>query len=98
MLSVFYTLALWWVMGLESVFEKICGGGDQSLCLQFLSLFKATTTKNCHISAILGNNTSLSWDFSFCCNLTNAEIVDFERLMSLLSNIHLTPSIPDAKA
>ena len=70
---------------------------DNPLCLQFPSLFKVTTTKNCTISTILGNNASLSWDLTFRCNLANAEIEDLERLMSLLSNIHLTPFVLDAK-
>ncbi|RVX11577.1 hypothetical protein CK203_015818 [Vitis vinifera] len=47
--------------------------------------------------AILGNDTSSSGILSFIRNLTDVEIEDLERLMSLLSNVHLTPSIPDAK-
>ena len=60
--------------------------------------FRVTITKKLSISAILGNDTSSSWDLIFCRNLTDVEIVDLERLMSLLSNVHLTPSTPDAKA
>ena len=44
------------------------------------------------------NNTSWSWDITFRCNLTDAEIVDLERLMSLLSSVHLSPSVLKAKA
>ncbi|RVW47850.1 Retrovirus-related Pol polyprotein from transposon RE1 [Vitis vinifera] len=49
-------------------------------------------------NSILGNDTSSSWDLIFCRNLPDVEIEDLERLMSLLSNVHLTPSTPDAKA
>ncbi|RVW91323.1 hypothetical protein CK203_035381 [Vitis vinifera] len=56
-----------------------------------------TTTKNLSISAIFGNDTSTSWDLIFRYNLTNVEIEDLERLMSLLSHVHLTPSILDVK-
>ena len=72
--------------------------GDQPLCLQFPKLFRVSTTKTCPISTILGNNTSLSWDLVFKRNLTDVEIVDLERLMSLLSPIHLTSSVLDVKA
>ena len=72
--------------------------GDQPLCLQFSSLLRVTTFKNCSISTILGNNISLFWDLTFRCNLTNIEIEDLERLMSLLSNFHLSPSIPDVRS
>ena len=72
--------------------------GDQSFCLQFPRLFRITTTKTCPISAILGNNTSLSWNLVFRRNLTDEEIVDLERLKSLFSFVHLTLSVLDAKA
>ena len=70
---------------------------DQPLCLQFPSLFRVTTTKNYPISIILGNNTSLSWDLTFHYNLIDTKIEDLERLRSLLSNVHLTPSISNAR-
>ena len=72
--------------------------GDQPFCLQFPGLFKVTTTKNLPISTILGNNTSLSWDFTFRRNLSDVEFVDLERLLSLFSSVHLSPSVLDAKA
>ena len=80
--------------------HSFCGRlwGDQSLCLQFPRLFKITTTKTRLISYILGNNTSLSWDLVFRRNLIAAEIMDLERLKSLLSLVHLTFFVPDAKA
>ena len=70
---------------------------DQLLCLQFLRLFRVTTTKKLSIQAILGNDTSSSWDLIFRRNLTNVEIEDLKKLMSLLSHVHLTPFILDAK-
>ena len=72
--------------------------GDQPFCLQFPRLFGVTTAKNLPILTILGNNTSLSWDFTFCRNLSDIEIVDLESLLSLLSSVHLSPSVPDTKA
>ena len=72
--------------------------GDRPFCLQFPRFFRITTTKNLPILAILGNNTSLSWDFTLCRNLFDVEFVDLERLLSLLSSVHLSSSVPDAKA
>ena len=71
---------------------------EQPLCLQFPRISRVTTTKNLSISAILGNDTSMSWDLIFHHNLTDVETEDLERLMSLVSHVHLTPSIPDVKA
>ena len=71
--------------------------GNQSLCLQFPRLNRVTITKKLSISAILGNDTSSSWDLIFRRNLTNVEIEDLKKLMSLLSHVHLTPFILDAK-
>ena len=72
--------------------------GEPIVMLTIPKTFRVTITKKLSISAILGNDTSSSWDLIFCRNLTDVEIVDLERLMSLLSNVHLTPSTPDAKA
>ena len=52
-----HTLVLWRVMGLESVYGKICGGGI-NLCVYNFQVF--LESPNCLISAILGNNTLLS--------------------------------------
>ena len=93
-----HTLVLWQVMGLESVFWEDLWWGDQPLCVQFPSLFKVTTTKNCLISTILGNNTLLSRDLVFCRNLTDTEIEYLERLTSLLSNVHLPLYISDTRS
>ena len=71
--------------------------GDQPFSLWFSRLFRVTTTKNLPISAILGNNTSLSWDFTFRCNLFDVEFVDFERLLSLLYSVYLYPFVLDVK-
>ena len=88
-----YTLALWWVMGLESVFEKICGGRT-NLCVYNFQVFSESPLLKTVLS-------QLSWVITLlclgCCNLANVEIEDLERLMSLLSNIHLTPFVLDAK-
>ena len=46
----------------------------------------------------MGNNTSLYWDIVFRCHLTDKEIMDLEKLKSLLSLIHLTLLVPNAKA
>ena len=78
-------------------FWKDLWWGDLPLCLQFPRLSKVTTTKNLSISAILGNDTSLSWDLIFCWNLTDVKIEDLERLMSLLSHVHLTSFVPNVK-
>ena len=72
--------------------------GDQLLCLQLPRLFRVTTTKNLSISAIWGNNISLSWDLIFHRNLTDVKIEELEREMSLLPHVHLTPFVPNAKA
>ena len=72
--------------------------GVQSMCSQFSRLFRVTTVRNLSISAILDNDTSLSGDFIFCRNLTNVEIEDLERVMPLLSHVHLSPFVPNAKA
>ena len=84
-------------MGPEFVFGKICGGGSTFL-LTISKTVQSHHNKNLPISDILGNNTSLSWDFTFRRNLSGAEFVDLERLLSLISNVHLSPSVPDAKA
>ncbi|RVW47679.1 hypothetical protein CK203_095457 [Vitis vinifera] len=83
--------------GPEFVFGKICGGGSTFL-LTISKTVQSHHNKNLPISDILGNNTSLSWDFTFRRNLSGAEFVDLERLLSLISNVHLSPSVPDAKA
>ena len=85
-------------MGPDIRFWEDLWWGDQSLRLQFPRLFKIITTKTRLISAIMGNNTSLSWNLVFRRNLTDEEIVDLERLKPLLSLVHLIPSVSDVKA
>ena len=71
---------------------------DQPLYSQFLGLFKVTTTRNLSISIILGNDTSLFWDLILHWNLIDVEIEDLERLMFLLSHVHLSPFVLYTKA
>ena len=61
------------------------------------TFFRVTTTKNLSLSTILGNDTSMSWDLIFHRNPMDVEIENLQKLMSLLSHIHLT-LIPNAKA
>ena len=86
-LSFFFTL---FVVGDETKihFWEDLWWGNQPLCFQFSRLFIVTTIKNLHISAILGNSTFWSWDLIFKHNLTDVEIVDLKKLMSLLSLVH----------
>ena len=69
-----------------------------TLYSQFLGLFKVTTTRNLSISIILGNDTSLFWDLILHWNLIDVEIEDLERLMILLSHVHLSPFVLYTKA
>ena len=72
--------------------------GDQPLGSQFLSLFKIVTIKNLPISSFRGSSYLFSWNFNFRYNLSEFEIEDLERLMSFLTRLHLSPSVPDARA
>ena len=85
-------------MGPKFVFGTICGGEINCYAYNSQDFSESPQLKNLSILAILGNDTFSSWDLIFCRNLTNVEIEDLERLLSLLSHVHLTPFIPDAKA
>lgn len=82
--------------------------GDVNLCvhnfedfiesLQFQRFYGFVTIRNLHISTILGDDTSFSWNLIFYHNLTDLEIKDLERPMTSLSHVHLSLFVPNAKA
>ena len=55
------------------------------------------TTKNLSVSTILGSD-SPPWNLFSHRNLTYLEFEDLERLMTSLSNVHMSPLVTDARA
>ena len=53
--------------------------------------------KNLTVSIVLGNSYPLSWNFNFCCNLTDTEIEPLQKLMSSLSSVHFSPSMANSR-
>ena len=72
--------------------------GDQYLESQYPRLFRVVLDKNILISSIIGSTRPFSWNFNFCCNLSDSEIEDLEGLMRSLDGLHLSPSVSDARS
>ena len=58
-------------------------------------MLRFIAVKNHTISAVLGNSSSPSGNLNFCRNLVDMEIENFERLMSSLTLMHLSPFAVD---
>ncbi|RVW35147.1 Transposon TX1 uncharacterized 149 kDa protein [Vitis vinifera] len=71
--------------------------GDQPLGTQYPRLFRVVVDKNIPISSVLGPTRPFSWNLNFCRNLSDSEIEDLEGLMRSLDELHLSPSVPDAR-
>ena len=71
--------------------------GDQPLGTQYPRLFRVVVDKNIPISSVLGPTRPFSWNLNFCRNLSDYEIEDLEGLMRSLDELHLSPSVPDAR-
>ncbi|RVW60988.1 putative ribonuclease H protein [Vitis vinifera] len=71
--------------------------GNQTLCSQFVDLYRVISVKNLTVSNVLGNSLSLSWNFNFRRNLTNSEIDLLQRLMSSRSSVLFSPSSSDSR-
>ena len=69
--------------------------GNQTLCSQFVDIYRVISMKNLIVSNVLGNSFPLSWNFNFRCNLTDLEIDLLQRLMSSLSSVLFSPSLAD---
>ncbi|RVW28239.1 hypothetical protein CK203_083670 [Vitis vinifera] len=85
-------------MGREFGFGKIFGGETKLWCSQFADLYRVISVKNLTVSNVLGNSLPLSWNFNFRRNLTDSEIDLFQRLMSSLNSVLLSPSSSDSRA
>ena len=72
--------------------------GDQPLCSQFLGLFRIAIVNILTISSVLRSTHHFSWYLKFCCNISDLEIEDLERLMSSLSHLYLSPFGHDSRA
>ena len=72
--------------------------GNQTLCSQFLCLYRVISVKNFIISIFLGNSYPLSWNFNFRSNLTDIEIKLLQRLMSSLSSMHFYSFVANSRA
>nr|CAN75609.1 hypothetical protein VITISV_002943 [Vitis vinifera] len=72
--------------------------GNQTLCAQFAELYRVSSVRNLTVSNVLGNSFPLSWNFNFRRNLTDSEIDLFQRLMSSLHSVLLSPSSSDSRA
>ena len=64
---------------------------------QYPILFRVVVDKNIPISSVLGPTRPFSWNLNFCRNLSDYEIEDLEGLMRSLDELHLSPSVPDAR-
>ena len=93
-----YTLTLLWEMRSEFVFGKTCGRGINRCVHSFPRLYTVVTVRDFSILAIYGNASSLAWNLIFLRNLTGSEIEDLEELMTSLTRVHLSTSIPDVRA
>ena len=82
--KLFYTLTLWL--------------GGQPLCSQFRGLPRGVLEKNLSILAILGSSSLSSWNLSCHHILIDLEIEDLERYVSSLNCMHLSSTIPNARA
>ncbi|WJZ91178.1 hypothetical protein VitviT2T_010276 [Vitis vinifera] len=71
--------------------------GDQPLRIQYPRLFRVVMDKNISISSVLGPSRPFSWNLNFRRNLSDSEIEDLEGLMWSLDDLHLSPSVPDAR-
>ncbi|RVW98605.1 putative ribonuclease H protein [Vitis vinifera] len=71
--------------------------GDQPLGTQYPRLFRVVVDKNIPISSVLGPTRPFSWNLNFRRNLSNSEIENLEGLMRSLDELHLSPSVPDAR-
>ena len=72
--------------------------GNQTLCSQFVGLYRVFSVKNLIVSNVLGNSFPLSWNFNFRCNLTDLEIDLLQRLMSSLSSVLFSHFLADSRA
>ena len=70
---------------------------DQPLGTQYPRLFRVVVDKNILICSVLGPTRPFSWNLNFRCNLSDSEIEDLEGLMQSLDELHLSPSVPDAR-
>ncbi|RVW43453.1 hypothetical protein CK203_070344 [Vitis vinifera] len=71
--------------------------GDQPLGTQYPRLFRVVVDKNIPISSVLGPTCPFSWNLNFRRNLSDSEIEDLEGLMRALDELHLSPSVPNAR-
>ncbi|RVW66522.1 putative ribonuclease H protein [Vitis vinifera] len=71
--------------------------GDQPLGTHYPRLFRVVVDKNILISSVLGPTRPFSWNLNFRRNLSDSEIEDLEGLMRSLDELHLSPSVPDAR-
>ena len=82
--GICFWVGLWW--------------GDQPLGSQFPRLFRIVIIRNLLVSSILGFTYPFSWNLNFHLNLFDFEREDLERLMPSFYHLHLSSSIPNAKA
>ena len=87
-----WKLGRWW--GKKSFLEELIMRKSTIVFSNFRSLQKKKTLT---ISAIIGTSSSLSWNLNFHHYLTDLEIKNFERLMSSLTLIYLSPSIANTR-
>ena len=71
--------------------------GTQPLCSQFPRLYRVISMKNLTVLVVIGNSYPLSWNFNFCCNLTDTEIELLQRLMFSHSSMHFSPSMENSR-
>ncbi|RVX09324.1 LINE-1 retrotransposable element ORF2 protein [Vitis vinifera] len=68
--------------------------GNQSLCSQFVDLYRVISVKNLTVSNVLGNSFPLAWNLNFRRNLTDSEIDLLQRLMSSLTKFLWSSKVP----
>ncbi|RVW39478.1 DNA damage-binding protein 1a [Vitis vinifera] len=71
--------------------------GNQSLCSQFVGLYRVISVKNLTVSNVLGNSFPVSWNFNFRHNFTDLEIDLLKSLMSSLSSVLFSPAMADSR-
>ncbi|RVW70928.1 hypothetical protein CK203_050584 [Vitis vinifera] len=83
--------------GKNSILRRLVVWG-QPLGSQYPRLFRVVSDKNILISSILDSTRPFSWNFNFRYKLFDSEVEDLEGLMQSLDDLHLSPSVSDARS
>ena len=71
--------------------------GDQTLCAQYLDLYRVIPLRNLTISMVFGSSPPSTLNLNFLRNLTNTEIEHFRRLFLSFGSVDLSPFTGDSR-